>query len=790
MEVRYDVAVVSGFISPLVRMSSDGANGYLIIPNSPGSLNSYWNFYKKIGGTFTQLSSFSVTGVSGDISVRMRIVESNIYFKIWSFGTTEPSAWTYSASDSSYSAAGYFGFYDNGVTSAGATSVADNVTLGDTILAAGTSSSSGITSSTVTVANTGATGGSQPYAYQWYRSTTSGFTPGSGNAVSGATSLTLNDTGLTSGTTYYYILGATDAASTTVYAAQLSVTTSSSALSNGTVSSSYVGATVATVTDSGATGGAGGYTYQWYRSTTSGFTPGSGNLISGATGLTLNDTGLSPSTTYYYRNTVTDAASNTATSSQLTVATNAALADGALSSGSVGTTTATVIDAGASGGSTPCAYQWYRSTTSGFTPGSGNALSGATGATLNDTGLSPSTTYYYKNIVTDNAGATSTSSQIAITTSSGPATIAVTNGALFWSPGNWDLLNIGTFGVSVATMQATAPGAYLKFIVTGTVNLTIGIDNSTTSGFPSGEMPTVCWSINGAPFTAVQLAPSQTSLGLSSSLSTGTTYAVEIYLQDSSQVNGYADVWGSSGVSPTNVLRINGITIDSAGSVSAATLRPKRSLHFGDSISAGYHVIASGADDATQSFVPLLAQAFNAEFGQVAYGGQGWTVAGGSNAAPFITAYNLYSVGRSRSLTGLNYVFIHHGTNDARSSVGGSTIQSEGQAMLASLRSACGSATIIFVVTPPSGCYDSNLIAAVTAYRSSSGDPNVYAIDATSLVPQGDFGLTFGGATQWTYDGVHPLIYAHARLGAAYAALSQTALGGSSSYSRTRIMNG
>jgi hypothetical protein len=62
-----------------------------------------------------------------------------------------------------------------------------------------------------------------------------------------------------------------------------------------------------------ATSGTGPYTYQWYRSPVTGFTPGAGNLIAGATGLVLNDTGLTPGTTYFYSNIVTDSASPAAT---------------------------------------------------------------------------------------------------------------------------------------------------------------------------------------------------------------------------------------------------------------------------------------------------------------------------------------------------------------------------------------------------------------------------------------------------------------------------------------------
>jgi hypothetical protein len=96
-------------------------------------------------------------------------------------------------------------------------------------LVAGTASSVDRTDTTASVSATDATGGSGSYTYQWHRDTSSGFTPGVGNAVSGATSLTLNDSGLTDATAYYYVLvydDGTDTASSN----ELSITTSADPL--------------------------------------------------------------------------------------------------------------------------------------------------------------------------------------------------------------------------------------------------------------------------------------------------------------------------------------------------------------------------------------------------------------------------------------------------------------------------------------------------------------------------------------------------------------------------------
>lgn len=62
----------------------------------------------------------------------------------------------------------------------------------------------------VTLNATAPSYGTPPYTYQWHRSTSSGFIPGLGTAISGLISLDEVDTGLTNGTTYHYRLVITD----------------------------------------------------------------------------------------------------------------------------------------------------------------------------------------------------------------------------------------------------------------------------------------------------------------------------------------------------------------------------------------------------------------------------------------------------------------------------------------------------------------------------------------------------------------------------------------------------
>lgn len=95
----------------------------------------------------------------------------------------------------------------------------------------------------------------------------------------------------------------------------------------GALSKVLVGNSIANLSSAVAAGGTGPYTYQWYRSTTTGFSPGAGNILTGQTGLTLADSGLLANTSYFYVVVATDTgnANVTANSAQLTVLTEPAL---------------------------------------------------------------------------------------------------------------------------------------------------------------------------------------------------------------------------------------------------------------------------------------------------------------------------------------------------------------------------------------------------------------------------------------------------------------------------------
>lgn len=96
------------------------------------------------------------------------------------------------------------------------------------------------------------------------------------------------------------------------------------AVSVGPISVVSVGSNSDSLLVAAASGGTGPYTYEYHRSTVSGFTPGGGNLIQSGPSLSLLDSGLTPGTQYYYVVKAIDSLAASGLSAQLAVMTTAA----------------------------------------------------------------------------------------------------------------------------------------------------------------------------------------------------------------------------------------------------------------------------------------------------------------------------------------------------------------------------------------------------------------------------------------------------------------------------------
>ena len=434
---------------------------------------------------------------------------------------------------------------------------------------------------------------------------------------------------------------------------------------------------------------------------------------------------------------------------------NVALSPGTISLSSKTNTTINLSSTAATGGTAPYTYQWYRSTSSGFTPGVGNILSGQTSLTLNDTGLTAATTYYYKIRATDSGSLTADSAEFSVTTSS-VTTVAVNNPALQagLSPYNW-------YVSGSSYIQAINPGAYFKVNFSGT-SVSLGVDVSAMSGasVAAKRYPRITYQIDGGAWQTYQLLSTDTQISLGSSLA-NTTHSLQVVLLSS---DGGTPRWNG-----TMSLKITNLTIDQGSSLSTATLLSKRMLIFGDSITEGAWVLGSSVDasnyslygSATSSYAVPVAGFLNAEYGNASFGGQGWVAApgGGTDVPNFPSAWNYILGTNSRLVGGLfspapDYILVNLGTNDSAFS---SSVVST---WLSAARVAAGSAAKIFVLIPFKQTNSATITTGFNSYKSGSGDANAFLIDLDGN------GTTYADTNPtYSYDGTHPNAAGDAQLG-------------------------
>lgn len=212
------------------RLSSTAWTGYLFLYDDGGG--GRWILYKIVTGSLTQLGVSAATLTAGQSYVMsLNVTGSTITCSVG-------GAAVITVTDTSITAAGFAGVWFNEAAT-GTTGIGlKNFTATGAVLTAGTASLSSVTASQIVVTCGAAADGTAPYTYQWYRSTTPNFTPGAGNILTGATTLTYTDTTPVFGTDYYYILVVTDNASATAQSNQIAGTLLSATQSYGFIGDS------------------------------------------------------------------------------------------------------------------------------------------------------------------------------------------------------------------------------------------------------------------------------------------------------------------------------------------------------------------------------------------------------------------------------------------------------------------------------------------------------------------------------------------------------------------------
>jgi len=373
-------------------------------------------------------------------------------------------------------------------------------------------------------------------SYNVYGSTTSGFTPSSSNLIaSGVTTASYSNTGLTASTTYYYVVEALDADGTSAASTQASAETSVASTCDSVPPTGPTGLTATASSSSviGLTWTAAPAnppctitSYSVYRSTTNGFTASASTLIaSGVTSTSYSNTGLAPSTTYYYVVEALDSFGTSAASNQASAETQSSGVSCTTVPSAPTGLVATVSSSSAIGLSwtavTPPAnctissYSIYGNTTSGFTPGSSNLIaSGLTTTSYSNTGLQPSTTYYYVVEAVDGDGTSAASTQANAETSpasSGTEIVAIAAGGPAESNsagGDYsfvadeDFSGGGDNAVSSAIINLTQPGANAAPMGVYQ-HARSGLSTYTIPGLTAGSQYTVLLHFAETYFTAV-----------------------------------------------------------------------------------------------------------------------------------------------------------------------------------------------------------------------------------------------------------------------------------------------
>jgi len=228
--------------------------------------------------------------------------------------------------------------------------------------------------------------------------------------ATGITGTTYTNTGLTNGTTYYYVVSAVNSVGESPNSVQASATPQATATVPAaptalTASSGSALVTLNWTASAGATG------YNVKRATTSGgpYT----TVATGVTGTTYTNTALTNGTTYYYVVSAVNGAGESANSAQASATPQAAVTVPAAPTGltaTAGNAQASLTwtaSAGATG------YNVKRATTSGgpYT----TVATGVTGTTYTNTALTNGTTYYYVVSAVNSAGESTNSAQASAT---------------------------------------------------------------------------------------------------------------------------------------------------------------------------------------------------------------------------------------------------------------------------------------------------------------------------------------------------------------------------------------
>lgn len=328
------------------------------------------------------------------------------------------------------------------------------------------------------------------------------------------------------------------------------------------------------------------------------------------------------------------------------------------------------------------------------------------------------------NYATDQSGNGNTGTLTGATTGSSDPTLAaavlVTDTNIYFSPYNWysdggGALLSNNVNTSSTYARSSNPGSYVKGTITvptgGSGIIVFAFDVTDYATLTASKCPTIYYQVNGGAFSSQLLSTDTSRVVVGSGLAAG-NHTFAIYFK-SITLSTPGDRW----TTPLQSIWTRGLYLDTGGTTTAQTLRSKKAIFFGDSNFEGAAHLSNGTantdNDATSSAIEIVARGLDAEYGAVAFGGQGY-VRGLDNVAASATnpavysataannGWDKYSNGKSRLVSTLfspvpDYIFVEHGGNDTGLTATPVT------ALLEALRTAAGASAWIFCITNPVG---------------------------------------------------------------------------------------